>query len=96
LVPEATNIISADALLPEIKITPNPFKARTRFIFDPISGNSSVDIYGIDGVLIESIQIPEGENSVLWEPTNLNGGIYIAVQRVGSKVIASNKVVLLN
>lgn len=70
---------------------PNPFNPTTTLsFFTPIEKKVSLQIYNIQGQLVETLinnRIISGEHRVQWIPTHISSGIYFAQLKLGKKVI---------
>lgn len=75
----ATNLYIKDQLA--LSSYPNPFKEATSIkISVPVAGNLEVDIYSIDGRLIENIFQGEahgGDKTITWSAQGITAGVYI-------------------
>lgn len=77
---------------------PNPFNSQTKIVFDlPEAGDVEINIYGILGDLIESVQLKNlarGRNVYNFSASYLSSGIYF-VNVVYNKIKFTKKIMLL-
>lgn len=77
---------------------PNPFNARTNIVFNlPSRSNVSLDIYNINGQVIESFNrnyLEAGRHSFAWVAADYPSGIYMYKLTYGDSII-TNKMILL-
>jgi hypothetical protein len=76
-----TGITDMTAGITGVTIYPNPFSKSATISYNlPVRGDVSVSVFSIDGLLVAEIIAPgcnKGENSLVWEPENMESGIYI-------------------
>ncbi|MCD4794906.1 MAG: endonuclease/exonuclease/phosphatase family protein [Bacteroidales bacterium] len=95
LVPENSSaIVSNTNYETELTIFPNPLKFQANIFISGVSDNSCIDIYDINGKIVESIEILEGQRSIFWDASGLSEGIYFA-KLVSAKVVLSTKKLVL-
>jgi len=77
---------------------PNPFNARTNIVFNlPISSDVSLDIYNVNGQVVESLiegYLEAGKHSIAWNANSYPSGKYMYKLTFGEREIA-NKMILL-
>ena len=97
LVPDGSlYIISNNRSVLNLDIRPNPFNTETKMFFKGTYDKSQIDIYNINGQKLVSILIPPGKQSIVWNPSDLDEGIYIAKHVMENKVLSVAKMVLIN
>ncbi len=73
----------------ELSLAPNPFNSRLAvdlLSHFPVEQKSTIEIYSIDGKLIEILyegDIMPGHNHFYWSPEDQSSGVYLIVQRAG-------------
>lgn len=87
------NLTSTTLLLEN---SPNPITQNTVFTFPTQSTKGEIRIFNTSGILIESININENTNSIIWHPQNKLEGVYYSQFRVDNIVISSGKMILLS
>ena len=75
----------------ELSINPNPFNASTTITFSIVNNMIySIQIYNVQGRLIENIQIDNamiGLNHIKWTPINYSSGIYLVSLKLDGRMI---------
>ncbi|MDP8241145.1 MAG: T9SS type A sorting domain-containing protein, partial [Candidatus Hatepunaea meridiana] len=91
-----------DVHILRISASPNPFNSATTISFSiPYNGNVRIDVFNVQGHLVEEIDLglkSIGEHLVLWNSKNKANGIYIArvcLESKSSKQAAFLKLLLL-
>jgi len=78
-------------------VFPNPFNPTTNIAFTlPANAHVSLQIFNIHGQLIKTIEkdLPQGENSVVWEAQDASSGVYF-YRIVAGRHKATGKMLLL-
>jgi len=77
---------------------PNPFNAQTTISYDmPVAGHTTLEIYNLNGQLIERLVdnvLPAGEHSVVWNANNVSSGVYLYRLSAGG-ITKANKMILI-
>ncbi len=74
---------------------PNPFKNTTTISFDPLPGNSEIEIYTMNGQKIQCFSVSRHQSSIVWNAKGFPPGVFYAKLIVDKKVRAVTKMVLL-
>lgn len=74
---------------------PNPFNTTTQFTFNNTTANK-IDIYNLNGQKISSLKITNGQSTIRFNAEQLSNGIYIAKLMTENKVMAIQKIVVIN
>ena len=75
---------------------PNPFKESTTFHFTNAIGETHIEIYNINGFLVDSFVLEENQLSIKWNASHLPKGIYFARVFSNKRLAGIHKLVLLN
>jgi endonuclease/exonuclease/phosphatase family metal-dependent hydrolase len=78
-----------------INVYPNPSSSSFNFSFHVIDKAAAIEIYTINGQLIDHLTIQPGETSAIWNTEKIPKGIYFAKFIVGSTVNGVKKLVLI-
>jgi len=73
---------------------PNPFSSETLFSFETTTSINKIEIYNILSQKVSSLNILQGQSSIIWDAEQFPNGIYIAKLLVNNNQIASRKLVL--
>ena len=82
--------IEEDGVVEDITTYPNPFVDGVFMLF-VTQGNYSVDIYSLDGVLIESTQLDVTANERVYISLNATSGTYLMRVNEGAKCVKTFK-----
>jgi len=78
-------------------ISPNPFNNSTTIRFSLPASSSSLSVYGLDGRLMDGMdlgRLEAGEHAVVWNAEGLPGGVYL-VRLESGKNVRTTKAILL-
>ena len=75
---------------------PNPFSSVTTFSVSHPLESMSIEIFNLQGQIVYSRNLLEGEGRFVWNADGLSGGIYFACLKSESTVLSSTKLVLLD
>ena len=78
-----------------INVFPNPSNNTFSFAFETVDKNAAIEIYTINGRLVNHLKIRNGQNLVIWDTTRFQKGIYYAKFIVGSRIEDIKKLVLI-
>jgi endonuclease/exonuclease/phosphatase family metal-dependent hydrolase len=87
-----TDLINQKAI---INVYPNPSGSSFNFSFNVIDNAAAIEIYTINGQLIDHLNIQSGETSAIWNTENFPEGIYFAKFIIGSTLTNMKKLVLI-
>ena len=73
---------------------PNPFSSETLFSFETTTNINKIEIYNILGQKVSSLNILQGQSSIIWNAEQFSNGIYIAKLLANNNQIATRKLVL--
>jgi len=76
-------------------IFPNPSYGVFNFAFDVVDKYAVIEIYTINGLLIDHLTIPAGKSTAIWNTMGVQKGIYYAKFIVGAKVDDVKKLALI-
>lgn len=74
---------------------PNPFSSETTFFFKNTAGLNKIVIFNLNGQKIISLNIHEGQSSIVFNAIDFPNGIYIAKLLSDNNKIATRKLVLI-
>jgi len=78
------------------KVYPNPSRATFNFSFPSIDRDGSIEIYTSSGVLLERLNLLQGQRSLQWDASQYPQGIYYAKLIVSDELMQLKKMVLIN
>lgn len=89
------NVMSSESNL--LEITPNPFSDKTKFVFQkPCAEDFSLCLYDISGnIIFDMGQINKGTESISWDSSNIQSGIYFYVLMHNNNTLQTGKLVKL-
>ena len=87
----------SDFVMPEplFSNTPNPFSTETLFSFEATNGLKEIKIFNVTGQEVASINIPNGQTSILWNAQEFSSGFYFAQLLSNNKPVTITKLVLM-
>ena len=91
----ALNVDEQNSQKTTINVFPNPSNNTFSFTFDTFDKNAVIEIYTINGQLINHLNIHKGQKLVIWDASEFPKGIYYAKFIVGSRVEDLKKLVLI-
>lgn len=74
---------------------PNPFTHQTTISFAPAPPNTKIEIYNINGQIIDKYSISTGQSSFVWNRKSDAEGVYYIKLKVKNKTMAVKKMVLM-
>lgn len=75
---------------------PNPFNESTTFLFTKTIGETQIEIYNLNGFLVDSFVLEKDQLSINWNASHLPQGIYFARVFSNKGLAGIHKLVLLN
>lgn len=73
---------------------PNPFSSETLFTFETRTEINKIEIYNLLGQEVSSLNILQGQSSIIWNAEQFPIGIYVAKLLANNNQIATRKLVL--
>lgn len=78
----------------EITNFPNPFTNQTTIKIGRVDGDFSIEIYNVNGKKVDAMKILNGQDSIQWNTSELQAGVYFARIYSGNILVTSRKMVL--
>ena len=91
----ALNVSEQNSQKTTVKVFPNPSNNTFSFAFNTFDKSAAIEIYTINGQLINHLNISNGKNLIIWNAMDFPKGIYYAKFIVGAKIEDVKKLVLI-
>jgi len=77
-----------------IQIYPNPIKGRATLLLDPTLQGVEIEIYNLQGVMVENFTASPGKSEITWYTNHLSEGVYLAKFTLNKKEVGIRKLIL--